>query len=125
MKLLLKLFFVAAGIFLAVNSLTLGQAARHHSYTSLPSPDKPPSTETLYKQKCSKCHGADGSGETSLGRIFGSPDFTDPGWWAKHPSSGELVSVITRGKKNMPAFGKKLTKAQIASLAGYVQRFKS
>jgi len=32
--------------------------------------------------------------------------------------------MITRGKKNMPAFGKKLTKAQIASLAGYVQRFK-
>lgn len=124
MKLLLKLFLVAAGIFLVVNSLTLGQAARHYSYTTLPSPDKPPSTETLYKQKCSKCHGADGSGETSLGRIFGSPDFTDPGWWAKHPNSGELVSTITRGKKNMPAFGKKLTKAQIAALAGYVQRFK-
>lgn len=121
---LLKLFLVAAGIFLAVNSLTLGQAVLHHSYTILPSPDKPPSTETLYKQKCSKCHGVDGSGETSLGRIFGSPDFTDPGWWAKHPNSGGLVSVITRGKKNMPAFGKKLTKAQIASLAGYVQRFK-
>jgi len=124
MKLLLKLLLVAAGIWLAVNSLTPGQAARHHAGTVTPSADKPGSTETLYKQKCSKCHGADGSGETSLGRIFGTPDFTDPGWWAKHPNSSEHIGVITRGKKNMPAFGKKLTKAQIASLAGYVQRFK-
>ena len=58
-----------------------------------------------------------------MGRIFNAPDFTDGGWWAKHPS-GELVGVITRGKKNMPAFGKKLTRAQIASLAAYVQKFK-
>jgi len=122
MKLLLKLLLVAAGVFLTVNSLTLGQASRRHAGSS--TSDKALSTETLYKQKCSKCHGADGSGDTSLGRIFGTPDFTDPGWWAKHPNSGELVSMITRGKKNMPAFGRKLTKAQIASLAGYVQRFK-
>ena len=124
MKLLLKSILIAAGIFLAVNFLTAGQAALNHSYSVSPPADKPPSTETLYKQKCSKCHGADGSGETSLGRIFGTPDFTDPGWWAKHPNSGELLGIITRGKKNMPAFGKKLTKAQIASLAAYVQRFK-
>jgi|SRR5882762_2265556 len=124
MKLLLKSLLVTAGICLAVNSLTPGQAARHHAGTVSPSAEKAVSTETLYKQKCSKCHGADGSGDTSLGRIFGTPDFTDAGWWAKHPNSGELVSMITRGKKNMPAFGKKLTKAQIASLAGYVQRFK-
>jgi mono/diheme cytochrome c family protein len=58
-----------------------------------------------------------------LGKVFGAPDFTDPGWRAKHPNS-EQVGVITRGKKNMPAFGKKLTRAQIASLAAYIQRFK-
>ncbi len=124
MKLLLKLIFVAGGIFLAVTSLTLSQAARSHAYTVSPSAGAAPSTETLYKQKCSKCHGADGSGDTSMGRIFNAPDFTDGGWWAKHPNTAERVSAITRGKKNMPAFGKKLTKAQIASLANYVQRFK-
>ena len=124
MKLLLKLVLVAGGILLAVNSLTLSQAARKHAVSVSPSAGLPPSTETLYKQKCSKCHGGDGSGDTSLGRVFGTPDFTDPGWWAKHPNNAELVGVITRGKKNMPAFGKKLTKAQIASLAAYVERFK-
>jgi mono/diheme cytochrome c family protein len=39
-------------------------------------------------------------------------------------NTGEYVNAITRGRKNMPAFGKKLTKAQISSLASYVQRFK-
>ena len=124
MKLLLKLVLVAGGILLAVNSLTLSQAARNRAVSVSPSAGVPPSTETLYKQKCSKCHGGDGSGDTSLGRVFGTPDFTDPGWWAKHPNNAELVGVITRGKKNMPAFGKKLTKAQIASLTAYVERFK-
>ena len=122
MKLLLKLILVVAGLSLAVNSLTLSQAARDHCYSA---PAAAPSTETLFKQKCSKCHGADGSGDTSLGRIFGTPDFTDGGWWAKHPSPAEHVRAITKGRKNMPAFGKKLTRAQIASLASYIQRFKS
>lgn len=123
MKPLLKLILVVAGVFLAVNSLTLNQAARMHTNGVSPSAAAAPSTETLFKQKCVKCHGADGSGDTSMGRIFNAPDFTDGGWWAKH-SSGEFVGMITRGKKNMPAFGKKLTRAQIASLATYIQHFK-
>ncbi len=123
MKPLLRLIPVIAEIFLTVNSLTSSQAVPNHAFAVSASARAVVSTEVLYKQKCSKCHGADGAGETSMGRIFNAPDFTDGRWWAKHPT-GELVSVITRGKKNMPAFGKKLTKAQITSLAAYVQKFK-
>jgi mono/diheme cytochrome c family protein len=123
MKLLLKLILVVVAILLTVNSLTLNQAARMHTSGVSPSAAAAPATETLFKQKCVKCHGADGSGDTSMGRIFNAPDFTDGGWWAKH-SSGEFIGVITRGKKNMPPFGKKLTRTQIASLAAYVQRFR-
>lgn len=124
MKLLLKLILVVAAVSLAANLFTFDQAAREHTYTSSSSGGVVPSTEALFKQKCTKCHGADGSGDTSMGRIFNAPDFTDGGWWAKHSNSTELVNAITKGKKSMPAFGKKLTKAQIASLATYVQRFK-
>jgi mono/diheme cytochrome c family protein len=123
MKLLLKLTLVVVGILLTVNSLTLSQAARMHTSGVWSSTAAAPSTEALYKQKCSKCHGGDGSGDTSMGRIFNAPDFTDGGWWAKH-SAGELAGAITRGRKNMPAFGKKLTRAQITSLAAYVQHFR-
>ena len=124
MKLLLKLILVVAGVFLAVNSFTLSQAARMHTNRVTSSAAAVPSIETLFKQKCSKCHGADGSGDTSLGRIFNAPDFTDSGWWAKHSSTAEHIQVMTKGRKNMPAFGKKLTRAQIAGLATYVQRFR-
>src|ERR1700704_2676296 len=102
MKLLLKLILVVVAVLLTVNWLTLNQTARLRSNRIWSTTAKPASTETLYKQKCSKCHGADGSGDTSMGRIFNAPDFTDGGWWAKHPSN-ELAGVITRGKKNMPA----------------------
>ncbi len=89
------------------NSLTLSQAASGYASTVSTSARVVVSTEVLYKQKSSKCHGADGSGETSLGRIFNATDFTDGGWWAKH-LSGELVDIITRGKKNLPAFERSL-----------------
>jgi len=124
MKLLLKSTIVVTGIFLTLNSLTPIQAARTGAYNVIPAAVTAPSTDSLYKQKCAKCHAADGSGDTSLGRIANAPDFTDAAWWAKHPNTAERVNTITRGKKSMPAFGKKLTRAQIASLAAYVQRFK-
>ena len=123
MKRLLKSILVLAGVLLTFNIFTAREAAHYFPSSVSASAGVVVPTETLYKQKCSKCHGADGSGDTSLGRIFNAPDFTDSGWWAKH-SSSESVGVITRGKKNMPAFGKKLTRAQSTSLAAYVQRFK-
>ena len=125
MKVPFKLILVVIGILSAVNLLTLDQAARDRIYAGSAPARAAPSTETLFKQKCVKCHGADGSGDTSLGRIFGTPDFTDSGWWAKHSNTAEHIQVITKGKKNMPAFGKKLAKAQIANLATYIQHFKS
>jgi cytochrome c6 len=124
MKLLLKLILLVMGIFSALNLLTMDQGARDRIYAGSASAGAAPSAEALFKQKCSKCHGADGSGDTSMGRIFNAPDFTDGGWWAKHSKPGELTSTITRGKKNMPAFGRKLTRTQIAGLATYVQHFK-
>jgi cytochrome c6 len=81
--------------------------------------------EALFRRNCSRCHGTDGRGQTTLGKLFNAPDFTDHDWWAKHSSSKELITIITNGKKNMPAFGKKLTRSQIESLASYVRSFKS
>src|ERR1700682_1805323 len=99
MKLLFKLILVVIEIFSVVSLLTLDQSARDRTYASSASTGAAPSTETLFKQKCVKCHGADGSGDMSMGRIFNAPDFTDSGWWAKHSDSGERVQVITKGKR--------------------------
>lgn len=74
---------------------------------------------SLYVSNCARCHGADGSGQTELGRKYEVPDLTEEG---KKLSSARITRVITNGKSDMPGFGKKLTKKQIASLAAYVKQ---
>ncbi len=82
----------------------------------------------LFRNNCARCHGADGRGDTPLGNTYKAPDFTDPEWWQKHSSitgSASLISIVTRGKASMPAFGKKLSRMEIRRLVGYVRRFKN
>src|SRR6266852_641675 len=82
----------------------------------------------LFRKNCARCHGADGAGDTPLGHTYNTPDFTDPEWWRKHSnitSARSLVPIVSHGKGGMPAFGRKLTRAQIRRLVDYVQRFKN
>src|SRR5580765_6906596 len=34
--------------------------------------------KALYEKDCVKCHGADGKGETKMGKKLGAKDYTDP-----------------------------------------------
>jgi cytochrome c553 len=34
--------------------------------------------KALYEKDCAKCHGADGKGETKMGKKLGAKDYTDP-----------------------------------------------
>ena len=34
--------------------------------------------KALYEQQCAKCHGADGKGDTKMGKKLGAKDYTDP-----------------------------------------------
>lgn len=82
----------------------------------------------VFRNNCARCHGADGRGDTPLGITYKAPDFTDPEWWQKHSNitnSATLISIVSRGKGGMPAFGKKLSRAEIRRLVGYVRRFKN
>ncbi len=84
--------------------------------------------EDLYRQNCARCHGAEGRGDTPLGRVFLAPDFTDAEWWRKSSnltSSKSLRAIVTNGKSGMPAFGKKLTRPEINQLVSYVRRFRT
>lgn len=81
-------------------------------------------TASLFAHHCARCHGADGRGETSLGKTMNAPDFTDAEWQKEHASSRRLAESIASGRKGMPAFGKKLNREEIAALAAYVRRFK-
>ncbi len=76
----------------------------------------------VYKAKCSACHGKNGAGDTMLGknlklRPLGSDD-------VQKQSDDELFTIISRGKKRMPPFDRKLSRDQIHDLVKYVRSLK-
>lgn len=73
----------------------------------------------LYKAKCAACHGADGKGETAMGkanklRDLGSPD-------VQKQSDAELTTIIESGKAKMPAYGKSLKPEQVKDLLTFIR----
>src|ERR1700675_112664 len=78
--------------------------------------------ETLYKTKCAVCHGADGKGETTVGkankvRDLGSAD-------VQKQSDDELAGIIGNGKGKMPAYAKSLKPEQIKDLVAFLRSLK-
>jgi len=76
----------------------------------------------LFKTKCAACHGADGKGETTMGKKLGMKDLASPEIQSK--SDADLETVITKGKDKMPAYEGKLTKEQIDDLVKYIRTLK-
>ena len=73
----------------------------------------------LFKTKCAACHGADGKGETTMGKMnklrdLGSPD-------VQKQSDEELSGIITNGKNKMPAYGKSLKPEQVKDLVAFIR----
>ena len=79
--------------------------------------------KNLFKERCSRCHGRDGNGATTLGAMLDVPDFTDPKWWGKEPTDARLINSVTNGKNEMPAFCRKITMREIETLIAYVRLF--
>jgi|SRR5580704_3441844 cytochrome c6 len=78
--------------------------------------------EALYKTKCAACHGADGKGETTVGkannvRDLGSAD-------VQGQSDDAIAAIISNGKGKMPAYGKSLKPEQIKDLVAYIRTLK-
>lgn len=79
----------------------------------------------LYIENCARCHGADGRGETPMGKLFAATNLADAAWWKRERvSEKRLADAIRDGRKQMPAFGKKLSKEDIAALVTLVKTFK-
>jgi len=73
----------------------------------------------LYKTKCAACHGADGKGETAIGksnkvRELGSAE-------VQKQSDAELTTLVEAGKGKMPAYGKSLKPEQVKQLVEYIR----
>jgi cytochrome c6 len=115
---------LCAGYIVSASRAVTPSQKRQEKKDSL-SPEELARTKALFNEKCSRCHGEDGRGETHTGEMLGAPDFTDERWWKETKGDDRFVHSVTNGKEAMPAFGKKLSKQEIAALVTYVRRFKT
>jgi mono/diheme cytochrome c family protein len=72
-----------------------------------------------YKAKCSACHGADGKGDTPVGKKMGIKDLASPD--IQKMSDDALAAIIADGKDKMPSYKKSLQPGQIKDLVGYIR----
>ena len=84
--------------------------------------------KATYEKDCAKCHGADGKGETKMGKKLGVKDYTDAKVQAELKDS-EATKAIKEGLKDKE--GKVLMKAfenlddnQVKGLVAYMRSFK-
>ena len=72
-----------------------------------------------YKAKCSACHGADGKGETAMGKKLGLRDLASPE--VQKMSDDELNSHHCRRQGQDAELQEELKPEQIKELVGYIR----
>ncbi len=77
----------------------------------------------LFDKHCDTCHGKDGQAKTFKAKFNHARNLADPKWQSE-VSDERLFNSISNGKGKMPAFGKKLSEAQINALVSYVRKVK-
>jgi mono/diheme cytochrome c family protein len=77
--------------------------------------------QKIFEEKCVKCHGKDGSGNTNFGKSLRASDLRSADVQKK--SDADFYLQIDKGKKNMPPFGTSLDKTQIDDVIAYVRQF--
>jgi cytochrome c553 len=81
-----------------------------------------------WKTHCAKCHGADGKGDTKMGKKAGCKDMTDAKVQAEMKDDKAFKSVkegLKDGDKTlMQAYSEKLSDDEIKALIGHVRSFK-
>ncbi|MEO6589597.1 MAG: cytochrome c [Pyrinomonadaceae bacterium] len=75
--------------------------------------------QTLYLNNCARCHGASGSADTELGKLYDAPDLNSRK--VKKMSRTKAARIIQNGSGSMPAFKKKLSAKEISSLVSYIK----
>ena len=76
--------------------------------------------KATFGSKCTPCHGADGSGNTPMGKKVGAKALGSAD--VQKRTDADLTKVIAAGSGKMPSF-KALTPDQIAGLVKYIRSF--
>lgn len=81
-----------------------------------------------WEKHCLKCHGADGKGETKMGKKAGAKDYTDPKIQEAMKDDAAFKAIkegmVENGKKKMDAYAEKLSDDEIKALVAHVRTFK-
>lgn len=75
--------------------------------------------ETVYTQKCTACHAADGSGNNFMGKKLNVRDLRSPE--VQKQTDTELTTVITKGKNKMPSYEKTLKPEEIKAVVAFMR----
>jgi cytochrome c6 len=76
----------------------------------------------LFKGKCAMCHGADGKGQTAMGKTLNLRDLGSAE--VQGQSDADLKNIVTNGKGKMPKYDGKLTPDQISDVVKYIRTLK-
>jgi mono/diheme cytochrome c family protein len=83
-----------------------------------------------WENNCTKCHGADGKGQTKVGKKLSLKDYTDAKVQAELKDA-DMAKAITdgvkdkAGKEKMKAYSGALSPAEITDLVAYIRKFKA
>jgi mono/diheme cytochrome c family protein len=80
-----------------------------------------------WEKHCQKCHGADGKGQTTMGKKLKVLDYTDAKAQAKFTDE-QAIKITTEGKKEgdktlMKSYKEDLSAQEIKDLIAYVRKF--
>ncbi len=119
-KIIIAVIFLSIGA-TAFSSKISGDSVKENSenvdlYYSY---QKNSSAKTLYLNNCARCHGAGGTADTELGRLYDTPDLNTK--TVKKMSRSKTVRIIQNGEGSMPSFKKKLSAKEISTLVGYIR----
>ena len=83
--------------------------------------------KTNWDKHCLKCHGADGKGNTKMGKQSGVKDYTDPKVQAEMKDDNALKiikeGIVEKGKKKMDPYADKLSEQEMKDLIAYMRTF--
>ena len=83
-----------------------------------------------WENHCAKCHGADGKGQTKVGRKLNVKDYTNAKVQAEMKDE-EIIKVTTEGvtdkngKEKMKAYKDELSAQEIKEFVAYIRKFKT
>ena len=81
-----------------------------------------------WENHCAKCHGADGKGQTKVGKKLQVKDYTDARVQAEMKDA-DLIKVTTdgvvdkAGKEKMKAYKDELSADEVKALVAYIRKF--